>query len=288
MGNYAGTVRCGHCYQRGHNKAGCPKRKERVEKLRETDPGNWQVQRADQEREARVARAKKPRTCTYCKANRKTVSYYRYDDLDDAEKNALVRASEDSYDDWIEKDTLYGTGSARGLSHSIRACKYRKRDLAEATESTAKMRQAILERMKATGLGLGAGIDFAEDSHAASSYGQGGQMVVTGIQWDRITSVIESSIHNQELVDLTNVRYLMSHNKPYDAVCRAILPNNVTGSDTQHSRYSEYIDRVAHPVSAEKIDSQVPDGWLEATSDATQSFIGQYLDRNVKSRHRNN
>ena len=25
MGNYSGTIRCGHCYGQGHNRRGCPK-----------------------------------------------------------------------------------------------------------------------------------------------------------------------------------------------------------------------------------------------------------------------
>ena len=27
-GNYKRTVRCGHCYEKGHNKGSCPKRKQ--------------------------------------------------------------------------------------------------------------------------------------------------------------------------------------------------------------------------------------------------------------------
>ena len=30
MGNYSGTIRCGHCYERGHNRAGCEKLTEQL------------------------------------------------------------------------------------------------------------------------------------------------------------------------------------------------------------------------------------------------------------------
>ena len=30
MGNYSGTIRCGHCYERGHNRASCEKLTEQL------------------------------------------------------------------------------------------------------------------------------------------------------------------------------------------------------------------------------------------------------------------
>ena len=51
------TVRCGHCYQEGHNKRGCPKRKQYAAE----NPDSYVArQMADQ-----AARAKK-RRCTFC------------------------------------------------------------------------------------------------------------------------------------------------------------------------------------------------------------------------------
>ena len=32
MGNYNGTVRCGHCYQQGHNKRSCPRKLENLQR----------------------------------------------------------------------------------------------------------------------------------------------------------------------------------------------------------------------------------------------------------------
>ena len=36
MGNYNGTVRCGHCYTSGHNSRTCPPKRERMQKPYET------------------------------------------------------------------------------------------------------------------------------------------------------------------------------------------------------------------------------------------------------------
>ena len=57
--SYSGTVRCGHCYESGHNKRSCAKLKERHEK----NPDTWAAQRY-RERQERNAATK--RRCSYC------------------------------------------------------------------------------------------------------------------------------------------------------------------------------------------------------------------------------
>ena len=59
--SYNGTIHCGYCYEKGHNRVTCEKRKENVEKQRLIDPNSWSVQQYDQERAAR-----KVRSCKYC------------------------------------------------------------------------------------------------------------------------------------------------------------------------------------------------------------------------------
>ena len=56
--SWTGTVRCGHCYESGHNKTGCPKLRAAWEK----DPNSWQGREW-----ARIkARKEKPKICGYC------------------------------------------------------------------------------------------------------------------------------------------------------------------------------------------------------------------------------
>lgn len=59
--SWNGTVQCGACWEKGHNKRSCPKRKERIERLREQDPDDYRVRSYDEEQ----AKGKK-RSCKYC------------------------------------------------------------------------------------------------------------------------------------------------------------------------------------------------------------------------------
>tara|TARA_R110000824_G_scaffold9648_1_gene42893 strand:+ start:2097 stop:2951 length:855 start_codon:yes stop_codon:yes gene_type:complete len=57
--SWNGTVRCGNCYENGHNKTGCPE----LRKAWEADPDSYK----GREWARIVARKKAPKTCGYCK-----------------------------------------------------------------------------------------------------------------------------------------------------------------------------------------------------------------------------
>lgn len=59
--SWHGTVRCGDCYQKGHNKRSCPALKERMEKRLAADPDDYYAKNYFRKKEG----AKK-RTCTFC------------------------------------------------------------------------------------------------------------------------------------------------------------------------------------------------------------------------------
>jgi len=59
--SWSGTIHCGYCWDKGHNRVTCPKRKANVEERRKEDPTSWVVESYDQEQENR-----KVRTCKYC------------------------------------------------------------------------------------------------------------------------------------------------------------------------------------------------------------------------------
>ena len=57
--SYSGTVRCGHCYERGHNKRSCAA----LKKTHEDNPNTWAAERY---REKQVRNATTKRRCSYC------------------------------------------------------------------------------------------------------------------------------------------------------------------------------------------------------------------------------
>lgn len=57
--SWSGTVRCGHCYEKGHNKTGCPE----LRKKWEEDPNSYYGRQWAEIQ----ARKNKPKTCSYCK-----------------------------------------------------------------------------------------------------------------------------------------------------------------------------------------------------------------------------
>ena len=56
---YNGTVYCSYCGQKGHNKRGCPSRKEYIA----NNPDSWQARREAEQKRMRQARG---RRCSYC------------------------------------------------------------------------------------------------------------------------------------------------------------------------------------------------------------------------------
>lgn len=59
--SWNGTVTCKHCWQEGHNRRGCPKLKEQMEKRLAEDPEDWRAQRYFEKK-----KGAKVRRCTYC------------------------------------------------------------------------------------------------------------------------------------------------------------------------------------------------------------------------------
>jgi len=60
--SYNGTVRCGHCYEPGHNRLGCPERR----RIAQKDPDSY-IGRAWHHEQAARKRQIENRVCSYCK-----------------------------------------------------------------------------------------------------------------------------------------------------------------------------------------------------------------------------
>ena len=88
------TVRCGYCRASGHNKAGCPDYKQKIQERRASNPHDWRVQDYD-EKKARRSRKGKDRTCSYCGGkghNRATCPDLKQHIFESKVKNATFRA----------------------------------------------------------------------------------------------------------------------------------------------------------------------------------------------------
>ena len=103
--SYTGTVRCRHCYEQGHNRAGCPDLKQRMQERLEANPNDWQATEYFEKKSC-----SRKRTCSYCSAqghNRKTCPVLKDD------KHFLVKKLKESRSqvlDVFEKEG-FGVGS---------------------------------------------------------------------------------------------------------------------------------------------------------------------------------
>ena len=132
-GNYKRTVRCGHCYEKGHNKGSCPKRKvdlaERIEKYEErlTDKAleGWN------------------RTST---------------------ENYLERTRAD-LNKMLTKGQNRKCGFCAETGHNRSTCPVRKTQVADKTELTIALRKGAAERMINDGFGPGSLVSVADPRH---------------------------------------------------------------------------------------------------------------------------
>ena len=294
MGNYSGTTRCGYCGERGHNRAGCPHLKRRVERERVENPDSWLVRSEDEKARKRAKRATGKRVCAYCKHHRKTISSYdwRHMDHDSRDASGMVEAT--AKDRWgdevtmgVEKDTLYGTDGERGVGHSIRACKYHKRDLAARTSEVKARRIDHLKRVIDIGFGPGATVTFSDDGDCADAVP--GSWVITSVMWHALgmeTGGDETFVNNS-VAHATHVTQLFNPRPGWGMQKSVTLPMDCLSFDeetTYRSRYASRVASLARPASEEKIRNSIPFGWADALDEATQRVIESELMDDVKTR----
>jgi hypothetical protein len=61
--SYNGTVRCGHCYQKGHNRATCTSLKEQMQRRLDENPEDWYAKHFFEKESTRKGKKK---SCGYC------------------------------------------------------------------------------------------------------------------------------------------------------------------------------------------------------------------------------
>lgn len=131
-GNYKRTVRCGYCYEKGHNKSACPKRKvdlkeniERYTKELTEDKFSREWEKTNTERYLRNA------------------------------KEALHKME--------TRGQNRKCGFCGDVGHTRRTCPERKRQTAEQLAKTIDIRKKVISRMLDAGFGPGALVSVGQD-----------------------------------------------------------------------------------------------------------------------------
>jgi hypothetical protein len=273
--------------------------KARIERMRAEDPDSYMVRREDEKAAKRTARATGKRVCAYCKTHRKSVDQWEWSNMDESEKadsRCLEATMNDRWGDSVriavEYDTLYGLpDSERGVGHSIRACKYRKADIADCTSQIKAARVSHMKRMIDNGIGPGATVVFADDTQAFGEYPSPGAFVVASVKWahlglEGVVSGYSNDFTNVECLEAVHVAHIFNQNPPYGARRCVTLPMDLIQerTSTYRSSYTSRVQTLHKRASEEKVRNSIPFGWADATDDATQSKIHEDLMRDVKSR----
>ena len=151
-GNYKRTVRCGHCWEKGHNKSACPKRKqdlkESIERYtKELAEDNWAY------------------------------------DWEKANTERYLRNSKDQLHKMETRGQNRKCGFCGEEGHTRRTCPHRKAKVAEATTSAIDLRKFAAKQMIAEGFGPGALIQVPHPRHGSD---QQVLAVVTSVNFEEI------------------------------------------------------------------------------------------------------
>ena len=159
-GNYKRTVRCGHCYEKGHNKGSCPKRKQDLK--------------------------------TNIEAYNKQLAEDKFRNSYDREciERYLMRSKEQ-----LHKMETKGQNRKCGYcsepGHTRRTCTARKSEVQRITDETIDFRKRVAERMVHDGFGIGALVEVA------TRYGQDPRMaMITSINFKDLSTNFKVSKEN--------------------------------------------------------------------------------------------
>jgi len=259
------------------------------------------VREWDRKAEKRTKRATGKRVCAYCQTHRKTMDQWDWRNASESERadsGCMEAKAKDRWGDMesmgVERDTLYGTDGERGVGHSIRACKYRKADIADRTSQVKTARVRHMKRMVDNGIGPGATVVFREGSQVHDSAPTPGSFVIQSVNWGVLG--LEDHKHadtpdwaygNMTVARAVHVAHIFNPNPPYGMWHDVTLPaDTLDGLDADRyvSRYTASVITLHRPTSAEKVRNSIPFGWADATDEATQTAILDTLMADVKSR----
>ena len=155
-GNYRRTVRCGHCYEKGHNKSSCPELRKRLR---------------DNIARDKAALAKDEWEYTWQKNDTKRRFDHSVKQLHKLENKGKSRKC----------------GYCKEEGHTRRTCPKRKEEVIHHTERTLKFRRELCDRFIANGLGPGAlvAVDAREWSNNNAD-DQNALAVVTSVDFSEV------------------------------------------------------------------------------------------------------
>lgn len=138
MGNYSGRIRCGYCYEYGHNSRTCPEKKKRLEEQLQTSKANGSDSHADYYAN-RIAKMTGVNPETGEKRSRRNES----------------RGRVCSY--------------CNEHGHNRRTCETLKKDLARYAMMTREARQEVRAWALEDGIGIGAMVQYKEYGYSSQS-----------------------------------------------------------------------------------------------------------------------
>ena len=151
-GNYKRTVRCGHCYEKGHNKSACKERKKSLEE--------------NVERYTRALAENK----------------FRHDyERSNAERYLANSQAQITKMEGRGKNRKCGYCGEVG--HTKRTCSFRKTKVAEKTTAAISLRKEVARRMQTAGFGPGALIEVQKP---AGGHGDTVFAVVTKVDFENM------------------------------------------------------------------------------------------------------
>ena len=151
-GNYKRTVRCGHCYEKGHNKSACPKRKQDLKD---------NIEHYTKELANSTAPA---------------------DDWQRQNMERYLRRSKDQLHKMETRGKNRKCGFCGEVGHTRRTCPDRKAKVSSETANAVALRKEVAERMIIDGYGPGA---LVQVSHPVER-GQTSLAVITKVHLDNM------------------------------------------------------------------------------------------------------
>lgn len=200
MGNYSGTIRCGHCYERGHNRAGC-------EKLTEQLAKQW----------SRIETAGYDESNYTHKRTREQLAKRQGSDPLTGEKKRQRRATYGG-----RKCSYCGDAG-----HTRRTCPSMKADKGTYRTLTAASRSTLIERMREQGFGPGTLLTAtSKDWHDGEYKTRTIPMIVKSVDWGAIHQKTWGVVGQGGPECITVIR--MNDNR----MRKIALPNCISGADS--------------------------------------------------------
>ena len=236
-GNYKRTVRCGHCYEIGHNKSSCPQKKQ----MHKDKVAEYEKQLAED------------------------------NFIDDWERNYAKRVLS-QHKTSLEKSANRGKhrkcSYCKDEGHTRRTCSFRKGDMNNWVDECIAAREKFVESMTATGFGIGA-LAYRKDYYSSDSKEL---VMITRVLWHMITHEVAVGRDNH-YADVCYGQSLAPDNYyPNGRTWQLQLPasvSNINNDELPH-RFEERCPEIVAPSPA-----SVPEDFLTKESAMVAAKLSQ-------------